>query len=132
MGGFVRMTAFRKTMSDDEFVAYLRSDLPRRPRRRSIMLAVGFAAILLGMLWMLIVPATMLTRLAAQESPSLPLAVVGGAASGAAAAAFILIGVRLLAESLGAAERDRTARLLLECYGRLHPTGPEAEDLTGR
>lgn len=125
MGGFVRMQAFRKTMSDDEFVEYVRSDLARRPRRRVVMLAVGFALILLGIVWLPVVPNLLHAKLAAQEADVLWQAIIAGAAAGAAGAVFVLMGVRLLAEAAGGAQSDRMAKLLLDSY-RSEPAPEDA------
>lgn len=116
MGGFVRMQAFRKTMGDDEFVEYVRGDLARRPRRRAIMLAVGFGLILLGIVWLPVVPNLLHAKLAAQEADVLWQAIIAGVAAGAAGAVFVLMGVRLLAEAAGGAQRDRMAKMLLDSY----------------
>ncbi len=125
MGGFLRMQAFRKTTSDEEFIESVGRELARRPRRRAGMLAVGFGLILLGILWLAAVPNLLHARLSTQQPPPLKLAVGGGTAAGAAGAVFLLMGVRLLGEGTGGGRRDRMARMLLECQGR--GGGPEAD-----
>ena len=125
MGGFLRMQAFRKTTSDEEFIESVGRELARRPRRRAGMLAVGFGLILLGILWLAAVPNLLPARLPPPPPPPRTRPAGGAPPPRAAGAVFLLMGVRLLGEGTGGGRRDRMARMLLECQGR--GGGPEAD-----
>ena len=131
MGGFIRMQAFRKAMSDDEFVDRIRRDLPRRPRRRAVMLVVGFGLILLGIVWLPVVPNLLHAKLSAAEGDVLGWAIIAGTAAGAAGAVFLLIGLRLLVDSAAGAKHDRMAELLLDCYQSKDATKDESASHNG-
>jgi len=131
MGGFLRMQAFARTAGDDEYVQAVRKDLERGPRRRAIHMALGFALLLVGLIWSLVVPQKLLAALADQEGDVLLAAIRGGIAVGAAAAVFILLGVRFIADVRAAGRHDRTARLMIRYHDRTAQDGDDRADTPG-
>jgi len=124
MSGFLRMKAFRAAASDEEVVRRLRADLPRRPRRRAVMMAVGLACILVGLVVLLLVPCRLHGLLDAREDPSLRRAIAGGVAAGALGALGLLVGVRLLGDVAAGPRRDRVDRMLVDLWDNAADPGP--------
>ena len=158
MGGTVRMKLFAKQQTDEEFLQSVRRQLAAAPRRRALELAGGFALVLVGLLWMVLLSNLLLTRLLAQTaggivaleggaggtmarlpgpvSPkqyddAMHTATVAGLGVGACGAVLVLLGVRLLSDAAAGRRQERLARLLLDCRDAAAKAGRPQDGETG-
>jgi hypothetical protein len=128
MGGFVRLKTFAKTAGDEEFIQAVRRDLRRRPRRRAICAVLGLVLILVALAWMCVVPLLLFQTLSQRSGHVLQPALMGGIATGAAAAVLVLAGFRFISDWTAGARQDRIARLLIEHHDRLAGAAREAAE----
>lgn len=127
MGGFLRLRISARTGGDEEFIQAVRDDLPGHPRRRAAYGLLGLVLILVGLIWMCVVPLVLFEKLSQRTDDVLQPALMGGIATGAAAAVFVLGGFRFIADWRAGAVQDRIARLLIEHHERLAAAGKGEE-----
>lgn len=126
MGGFVRLKMYARTAGDEEFIRAVRDDLQGRPRRRAIQAAAGFGLVLAGLILMCVAPPMIFDRLSRSRDDVLRHGLMTGIAVGAAAAVFVMGGLRFITDWGAGRVQDRIARLLIDHHERLKAQGSQA------
>ena len=122
-----RLRACAANSSDDEFVEAVRKELRPGRKRGRIYAAVGVGLILLGAAWTLLAPRYVADALGRREGDVLVPAIRASMAVGAAAAVFVLMGVRMLSDARAARVQRRMAELLVARHDKLSADRKQTE-----